>query len=228
MWPPVADDFTRLEALQPGVLRAKDFSLSPPLMGAARGASARCLLKEVSHVEKDCCRAIGAFRARGSGGRPTCGSVRPLREAIERAGREIVAKQPEEGRSRGRFWTGIALIAGGGVLAHSAMSSLAMTRPDRTTARMSTALTTEKIRTAGTRQCSAEESPRPPLEVSCCLPEERNQGRSSRRSGADSPSARLSVSRPRPTLGHGRHGPRITRITRATQISCTRRYSSPS
>ncbi len=44
------------------------------------------------------------------------GSAGPIRGAIERAGREIVVAQREEGRSRGRFWTGIALIAGGGVL----------------------------------------------------------------------------------------------------------------
>ena len=43
-------------------------------------------------------------------------SAGPIREAIAKAGREIVVAQREEGRSRGRFWTGIALIAGGGVL----------------------------------------------------------------------------------------------------------------
>ena len=40
----------------------------------------------------------------------------PIKAAIETSGREIVAAQREEGRSRGRFWTGIALIAGGSVL----------------------------------------------------------------------------------------------------------------
>ena len=44
------------------------------------------------------------------------GLAGPIREAIERAGREIVVAQREEGRCRGRFWTGIGLIAGGGVL----------------------------------------------------------------------------------------------------------------
>jgi hypothetical protein len=41
----------------------------------------------------------------------------PLEEAVEKAGREIaLAQQPEGGRDRGRFWTGIALLAGGGLL----------------------------------------------------------------------------------------------------------------
>jgi hypothetical protein len=40
----------------------------------------------------------------------------PLQEAIEKSGRQISAAQSVETRSRGRFWTGIALIAGGGAL----------------------------------------------------------------------------------------------------------------
>ncbi len=45
-------------------------------------------------------------------------SAGPLKEAAEKAGRELaVAQERIETRSRGRFWTGIALIAGGGVLA---------------------------------------------------------------------------------------------------------------
>ena len=56
-------------------------------------------------------------RAAGPAG-ASAGSIKagPISAAIESAGREIVATQPEEGRSRGRFWTSIALIAGGGVL----------------------------------------------------------------------------------------------------------------
>jgi hypothetical protein len=44
-------------------------------------------------------------------------SAGPLKEAAERAARESAAAQPEQVRSRGRFWTGMGLIAGGGVLA---------------------------------------------------------------------------------------------------------------
>ena len=45
-------------------------------------------------------------------------SAGPLKAAAEKAGRELVRAQVEqETRGRGRFWTGIALIAGGGVLA---------------------------------------------------------------------------------------------------------------
>jgi hypothetical protein len=48
---------------------------------------------------------------------PGAASAGPLKEAAKRAGRELAAAQPEvENRGRGRFWTGIALIAGGGVL----------------------------------------------------------------------------------------------------------------
>lgn len=49
---------------------------------------------------------------------PAAASAGPLKEAAEKAGRELALAQPgPETRSRGRFWTGIALIAGGGVLA---------------------------------------------------------------------------------------------------------------
>ena len=59
---------------------------------------------------------VGAFRAswRGGGtrriGRPYQRGDRKSRDA------RSSCAQREEGRSRGRFWTGIALIAGGGVL----------------------------------------------------------------------------------------------------------------
>jgi hypothetical protein len=42
----------------------------------------------------------------------------PLREAAEKAGRDLAGiQQSDEMRSRARFWTGISLIAGGGLLA---------------------------------------------------------------------------------------------------------------
>ncbi len=47
---------------------------------------------------------------------PAGASAGPLKEAVEKAGREAALAQVEQPRSRGRFWTGIALIAGGGVL----------------------------------------------------------------------------------------------------------------
>lgn len=48
---------------------------------------------------------------------PSAVSAGPLKDAAEKAGREIaVVQRGEEERGRGRFWTGIALIAGGGVL----------------------------------------------------------------------------------------------------------------
>ena len=48
---------------------------------------------------------------------PAAASAGPLKDAADKAGRELAAAQREaEGRDRGRFWTGIALIAGGGVL----------------------------------------------------------------------------------------------------------------
>ena len=40
----------------------------------------------------------------------------PIRAAIERAGRDLTAVEREGGQSRSRFWSAIALIAGGGVL----------------------------------------------------------------------------------------------------------------
>jgi hypothetical protein len=49
---------------------------------------------------------------------PAGASAGPLKEAVEKAGRDLArAQRIEEPRSRGRFWTGIALIGGGAVLA---------------------------------------------------------------------------------------------------------------
>ena len=49
---------------------------------------------------------------------PAGTSAGPLKESAEKAGRELALAQREaETRDRGRFWTGIGLIAGGGVLA---------------------------------------------------------------------------------------------------------------
>lgn len=49
---------------------------------------------------------------------PAGASAGPIAEAVERAGKELaLAQAAEQGRTRGRFWTGITLIAGGGVLA---------------------------------------------------------------------------------------------------------------
>jgi hypothetical protein len=53
---------------------------------------------------------------------PTAASAGPLKDGAEKAARELVAAQPEPARNRARFWTGIALISGGGVL--SALSGL--------------------------------------------------------------------------------------------------------
>jgi hypothetical protein len=49
---------------------------------------------------------------------PGAASAGPIKESVEKAGRALALPQPDaETRSRGRFWTGIALLAGGGVLA---------------------------------------------------------------------------------------------------------------
>ena len=49
---------------------------------------------------------------------PSAVSAGPLKAAAEKAGREIALSQSAmETRSRSRFWTGVALIAGGGALA---------------------------------------------------------------------------------------------------------------
>ena len=49
---------------------------------------------------------------------PISASAGPLKDSVEKVGREMaVAQQQRETRSRARFWTGIALIAGGGVMA---------------------------------------------------------------------------------------------------------------
>ncbi len=50
---------------------------------------------------------------------PAAVSAGPLKDAVEKAGRDLAAAQSTEtqGRSRGRFWTSIVLIGGGGALA---------------------------------------------------------------------------------------------------------------
>jgi hypothetical protein len=49
---------------------------------------------------------------------PASASAGPISEAAKKAARELPAAQGQaETRNRGRFWTGIALIAGGGTLA---------------------------------------------------------------------------------------------------------------
>jgi hypothetical protein len=48
---------------------------------------------------------------------PGAASAGPLKDAAEKAGRELArAPQGAEGRSSARLWTGVALLAGGGVL----------------------------------------------------------------------------------------------------------------
>ena len=48
---------------------------------------------------------------------PATVSAGPLKDAAEKAGRHAGrAEQGQEGLNRGRFWTGIGLLAGGGVL----------------------------------------------------------------------------------------------------------------
>ena len=47
---------------------------------------------------------------------PGSASAGPLREAIDKAGRQVAAEQVEQPQSRARFWSSIALIAGGGVM----------------------------------------------------------------------------------------------------------------
>jgi hypothetical protein len=49
---------------------------------------------------------------------PGAAAAGPIKESAEKATRELTLTQAEaETRSRSRFWTGIALLAGGGVLA---------------------------------------------------------------------------------------------------------------
>jgi hypothetical protein len=48
---------------------------------------------------------------------PSAASAGPLAEAVDKAGKELAAKPAnEDTRGRARFWTGIALLGGGGVL----------------------------------------------------------------------------------------------------------------
>ena len=57
-------------------------------------------------------------RARLGATLPSAASAGPLKASVEKAGREMaLAQSAVETRSRSRFWTGMALIAGGGALA---------------------------------------------------------------------------------------------------------------
>jgi hypothetical protein len=47
---------------------------------------------------------------------PVVSSAGPLKASAEKAARELAARQQDGERSRGRFWTGIGLLAGGGLL----------------------------------------------------------------------------------------------------------------
>jgi len=48
---------------------------------------------------------------------PASAPAGPLKDAVAKAGRELAtAQQPDDTRSRARWWTGIGLLAGGGVL----------------------------------------------------------------------------------------------------------------
>jgi hypothetical protein len=69
--------------------------------------------------------AIPAAASAGPAG-PAAGPTKagPITAAIENAGHEIVAAQHEEGRSRARVWTSVALIAGGGVLSALSFAEL--------------------------------------------------------------------------------------------------------
>lgn len=57
---------------------------------------------------------------------PVGASAGSLKAAAEKAGRDTALAQPDEirGRSRARFWTGLALIGGGGTLATLSMLEL--------------------------------------------------------------------------------------------------------
>ncbi|MGH9257284.1 MAG: hypothetical protein ACRD3C_22220 [Vicinamibacterales bacterium] len=56
---------------------------------------------------------------------PASASAGPIREAVEKAARELaVAQQQTQDRNRSRFFTGVALLVGGGVLAALGMVEL--------------------------------------------------------------------------------------------------------
>lgn len=48
---------------------------------------------------------------------PASASAGPLMQSAEGAAREAAAAQTEDTRSRGRFWAGVGLLAGGSILA---------------------------------------------------------------------------------------------------------------
>ena len=62
--------------------------------------------------------AASAGQAGQTAGASAAGAVKqgPIGAAVANASRDIAAAQRTEDRSRGRFWTGIGLIAGGAIL----------------------------------------------------------------------------------------------------------------
>jgi hypothetical protein len=47
---------------------------------------------------------------------PASAAAGPLKDAVDKAGVELAARQAEQPRSRARMWTGIALLGAGGAL----------------------------------------------------------------------------------------------------------------
>jgi hypothetical protein len=91
----------------------KDLRVQAPLPSERPAAPRRLLM--LSHVGWTKIVALGLVLLL-----PASASAGPLSEAAEKAARELAMVQSQSKqnrRSRGRFWTSIALIAGGGVLA---------------------------------------------------------------------------------------------------------------
>jgi hypothetical protein len=47
---------------------------------------------------------------------PSGAAAGPIRDAVEKAGRDLAVARVETGRSRTRLWTGVGLLAGGALL----------------------------------------------------------------------------------------------------------------
>lgn len=100
---------------------------------------------------------------------PAVASAGPLKNAVEKAGRDLAAAQSTEtqDRGRGRFWMSIALIGGGGALATLGGLELGESESGQPDSDDADGSEPEKTRTPGARPCSAEGSRRPPLEACC-------------------------------------------------------------